>query len=307
VPIQSLRRWRQQAARRRGAKLDEAAERGVWGQWFLLVGRRASFDADQLAPTELRPLYPPLDAFWADPFLWSFDGRHYVFFEERRYASKRGRILALELDRDGCPVGEAVPVLEEPYHLSYPFLFELDGNLYMVPEKSVERRVDLYVCTAFPDRWERVMTLIDGMALSDSTLFEHRGLWWLFAAVRKGRMRVNETLFAFFADNPLTTRWTPHPTNPLVRDFSRGRPGGRIQPDRHGRLLRPAQDCVRRYGHGLSLNQILELSPTRFAERAIWHGSGPEIGGWRAMHHLDWHNGLMAMDAQRLIPEGPMA
>jgi hypothetical protein len=134
--------------------------------------------------------------------------------------------------------------------------------------------------------------------LSDCTLFEHQGRWWLFAAARKGRMRVNETLFGFFADNPLTTDWTPHPSNPLVRDFSRGRPGGRIQLDQHGRLLRPAQDCIRRYGHGLSLNHILELSPTRYAERCI--------GGWRGMHHIDWHNGLMAMDAQRLISERAM-
>jgi hypothetical protein len=59
---------------------------------------------------------------------------------------------------------------------------------------------------------------------------------------------------------------------------------------------------VRRYGHGVNLGEILELSPRRYRERPLWRRSGPEAGGWRALHHLDWHQGVIAMDAQRLIP-----
>ena len=64
----------------------------------------------------------------------------------------------------------AVPVIEEPYHLSYPFLFEFEGELYMIPEKARATRVDLYRCVAFPYQWELVKTLIEGFALADSTL-----------------------------------------------------------------------------------------------------------------------------------------
>ena len=101
----------------------------------------------------------------------------------------------------------------------------------------------------------------------------------------------------------MSRRWTPHPGNPLLRDFRRARPGGRIFRDDDGRLLRPSQDCVRRYGYGLGISEITELSTSGFAERRIWYASGENAGGWRAMHHLDWHRDIMVMDAQRLLPQ----
>ncbi len=71
--------------------------------------------------------------------------------------------------------------------------------------------------------------------------------------------------------------------------------------DAEGRLLRPSQDCLRHYGVGLNLSEITWLSESDYRERLLWHMSGEDAGGWRAMHHLDWHRGLMVMDAQRLI------
>lgn len=231
------------------------------------------------------------------------NGRRFVFFEEYPYAKQRGRISALELDPRGSPLGAAFPVLEEPYHLSYPFLFELGDDLYMMPEKSVAGRLDLYHCTAFPDRWSHAYTLIEGMRIADANLFEHEDRWWLLCSAKQQRSRINETLLAFYAEHPLSRRWTPHPGNPLLRDFRRARPGGRIFRDDDGRLLRPSQDCVRRYGYGLGVSEITRLSTSGFAEHRIWYASGEDAGGWRAMHHLDWHRGIMAMDAQRLLPK----
>lgn len=295
-------RWRQKLIRRFGAWRDKQDERDRRGQWFLLTGARPAYAPDVLGIADLQPLYPPYEVFWADPFVWSRGGRNFVFFEERRYRIRRGHIRAWELDRTGRPLGLSFPVVDEPYHLSYPYLFEHDGELFMAPEKAEQGRVDVYGCVRFPDRWERAATLIGGARLSDPTLFLHQGRWWLFCAASRGRMRVNETLMAFHAENPLASRWSAHPANPIVRDFSCGRPAGRIQRDAIGRLLRPGQDCVRRYGYGLVLSQIVELSPERYREQSIWRTNGAAIGGWRGLHHLDWHAGILVMDAQRLIP-----
>ena len=172
----------------------------------------------------------------------------------------------------------------------------------MMPEKKESGRLDLYRCTAFPHDWSRERTLMEGMVVVDANLLEHEGRWWLFCAAKHRRSRINETLVAFHADHPLSRVWTPHPGNPLVRNFRWARPGGRLFHDESGRLLRPAQDCVRRYGHGLGISEVVQLSTTAFAERHTWHRSGKDAGGWRAMHHMDWHAGIMAMDAQRLLP-----
>ncbi|MBK8638150.1 MAG: hypothetical protein IPN92_07605 [Chromatiaceae bacterium] len=87
-----------------------------------------------------------------------------------------------------------------------------------------------------------------------------------------------------------------------MRDYGGGRPGGRVFVDEQGRLLRPAQNSVPRYGYGLVLQQVQALTPGHYRERRVWQTTGAATGGWRALHHLDWHQGLLVMDAQRLIP-----
>ena len=295
-------RWRQLWARRAGRKVDEREELGRLQQWFLLLGPCASDLRSVPRPQLLRPVYPPGRAFWADPFVWMRGGRRFVFFEEFPFATRRGHISALELDAQARPVGEAFPVIEEPYHLSYPFLFELEGELFMMPEKKKSGRLDLYRCVAFPNEWTRAYTLMEGTGIVDANLLEHEGRWWLLCAAKHRHSSINETLVAFHADHPLRRDWTPHPGNPLVRDFRCARPGGRVFRDDAGRLLRPTQDCVRRYGYGLGITEIDQLSATAFSEHSIWYSSGEDAGGWRAMHHMDWHAEIMAVDAQRLLP-----
>ena len=281
---------------------DARAERASWPQWFLLAGLRERDDWCAPDPAGLTRLVPPPDRFWADPFAWSDAGRRFIYLEELPFQTGRGRISVLELGPNLNPLGPAIPVIDEDRHLSYPFLFRFAGDLYLVPESAASGRVDLYRCHDFPLGWTRVGTLLDGIPAADATLFEHQGRWWIFCSARLGKARVNNSLFAFHADSPLADRWTAHAGNPLVCDYARGRPGGRVFVDGRGRLLRPAQDSVPRYGYGLGLHEVLELTPERFTERRIWHATGAANGGWRAMHHLDWHDGLMVMDAQRLIP-----
>ena len=45
-----------------------------------------------------------------------------------------------------------------------------------------------------------------------------------------------------------------------------------------------------------------KLDSGRYRERLLWRTTGPRAGGWRALHHIHWCDGLMVMDAQRLIP-----
>ena len=296
-----LRRMRHGLARSIRKHLDARDKRRCRAQWFLLAGLVGPEAREAPEPAALTPIFPPDDCFWADPFAWSQAGRQFIFLEEYPYETRVGRISVIELDQTLQPLGPPVPVIDEPRHLSYPFLFEHENALYMVPESAASHRVDLYRCTRFPDEWTWERTLMDGIQAADSTLFAHAGRWWLFCAARIGKARVNESLFAFHADSPLSEHWIPHAQNPLILDYSGGRPGGRVFRDRSGRLLRPAQNSVPRYGYGLNLNAIDLLTPERYVEHPIWQANGASIGGWRAMHHLDWHDGLMVMDAQRLI------
>jgi hypothetical protein len=297
-----LRRIIQQQRRARYKRLDRRDERRGWPQWFILIGRDPDGPDGIPNPAALQPIWPPPDRFWADPFVWQHEQQTCLFVEECYRSDGVGHISRLMLGEDLQPIGPAERVLREDRHLSYPFVFAYQGALFMVPESAASGRVDLYRCLRFPDEWVRETSLLTDIIAADATLFEHEGRWWLMCAARHGRVRMNESLFAFYADSPLTDRWTPHPLNPLVRDFSGARPAGRILRDRAGRLLRPSQDCVPRYGYGLTLNVVERLTPEDFKERRLWHATGVSVGGWRAMHHLDRHDDLLVMDAQRLIP-----
>jgi hypothetical protein len=101
----------------------------------------------------------------------------------------KGIISAVEFDDVG-PKGEVFPVLEEPWHLSYPFLIEHDDDLWMIPESSERRDVALYKCVRFPDKWERHSTLLSGFEPADATITRHNGMNYLFGAWRDGGGRI---------------------------------------------------------------------------------------------------------------------
>lgn len=219
----------------------------------------------------------------ADPFLMVVDGRWHLFVEVWNLAAGRGEIAhATSADEGRTWTYDAV-VLREPFHLSYPHVFEAGGAIYMVPESRQDRAVRLYVAEAFPRGWRRVATLLEG-PYADATPFHRDGRWWMFA--QRGLDELG-----LFTSDALHAGWRPHPASPLwAGNRRRTRPGGRVL-DADGRLLRFAQDAWPTYGHSLRAFEILELTPDRYEEREL---AGSPIlrarrSGWNAaaMHHLD--------------------
>ncbi len=108
--------------------------------------------------------------------------------------------------------------------------------------------------------------MISDIYAVDSTLLNYNNRWWLFANVKteSGASSWDE-LHLFFADDLLSTAWTPHPLNPIVSDVSNARPAGPIFAH-DGALYRPAQDCSLRYGFRIDL-----LTETSYAEKIFQH------------------------------------
>lgn len=232
-------------------------------QWLLMLAQSA--EAIETNWDAFQPLYPPMDRLWADPFVIEREGRYYVFIEELLYQTKRGRIACMVLDADG-KVLDNRPILEKPYHLSYPFIFEYGETLYMLPETGANKTIDVYRCFSFPFEWEYHKTLMDGAETKDATLLEHDGKWWMFATVREHVQGSTwDQLSVFWADTPLSDMWAPHPMNPVVVDVRTARPAGNIF-SLNGNLIRPSQDCSVRYGYALNFNRITKLSETEYEE-----------------------------------------
>ena len=121
-----------------------------------------------LSGTRWNVLADPVDHFYADPFPISRQGRDYLFFEDLDHKTQKGIISMVAFDEAGRP-GPAVPVLEEPWHLSYPFLIERGRELFMIPESSANRDIALYRAVEFPLKWQRHAVLVEGVEAAGRT------------------------------------------------------------------------------------------------------------------------------------------
>ena len=214
----------------------------------------------------LRYLVPSQDRYWADPFAVENQGRYFIFFEELLYRTPKGRIAAIEVFEDAKP-GEAQVVLEQPYHLSYPFIFDWQGALYMIPETAQNRTVEVYRCEAFPHRWRLHKVLLDNVNAVDTTLWKGEDRWWMFVNVAEPGVDNSDELHLYWSATPFGP-WAAHAGNPVISDVRGARPAGPLF-SRDGRLYRPSQDCSWSYGHSVSINHVQTLGEDGYRETAV--------------------------------------
>ena len=91
-------------------------------RWIVLAASISS-EKDVVTWNDFKPIQLSSDSDWADPFLWVHAGKYYIFLEEKPYSTNIGRIVCLSLAANMQILSQEI-VLELPYHLSYPFLFE---------------------------------------------------------------------------------------------------------------------------------------------------------------------------------------
>jgi hypothetical protein len=279
--------------RRLTRKLDKTVASWFFiDQWVLLTGH--NIPRQSLTWNALRPLLPPKDRYWSDPFAFQRDNCNYVFIEEKLYATGLGRIACLTLDDEGKLLSQQV-VLQRPYHLSYPFIFEHAGDLFMVPETASHRTVELYRCLHFPDRWEFVKDLLTDVYAVDATLLQHLGKWWLFANVKVPGGSSLDALCLYSASDLLLDPWLPHPLNPIVKDIRSARPAGRIFAE-DGNLIRPSQDSSSRYGYALKFNRITAFSETDYVEVPVGAFT-PRGSRYLATHTFNQAGDITVIDA----------
>ncbi|MBD3243993.1 MAG: hypothetical protein GF331_25595 [Chitinivibrionales bacterium] len=221
----------------------------------------------------------------ADPFAIKSDGRWYLFFEILSQRSAHGEIGLAE-SVDGREWEYRGVVLDEPFHLSFPYVFAWGDAVYLVPESAAFGAVRLYRAVSFPEQWEHVATLLQGR-YADSAVFRRGGRWWILTCAAPWS---HDTLRLFWADS-LAGPYREHPRSPVVSgDARRGRPGGRVV-EIDGRLVWFAQDCTSAYGRLVRAFEITSLDTARFTMRPF--AKQPIVkarpGGWNrhGMHHVD--------------------
>ena len=243
---------------------------------------------------EWQYLIPPPDRFWADPFPIKANGKHYIFFEDYVNAAGRAHIAVVEVDQNGIVSGPT-EVLKLDCHLSYPFVFEHEGDYFMIPEMGGRNVVELYRAVSFPFEWQREKVLLEARSPLDATVINVEGTWWMFVNIEEPGVAVNWDELHLFHSESLFGPWRPHARNPIVSDVRSARPAGRLFWSNNA-LYRPSQDSSLRYGYATTINKITELSPVAYNETEV----SKILPDWDkdiiGIHTLNWDGDLLVLD-----------
>lgn len=221
-------------------------------------------DAVRLAALKDRIVWLPEAGAWryfADPFGLIRAQTLHVFVEAFDYRTKHAIIERHDFELPGLRWLGARPVLERPFHLSYPYVFEHDGQMYMLPESAKANEIALYrAVDERLDHWERECALISGVAGVDASVIQHGGRWWMFYSIVGPGARDQRELHV--AHSPvLSGPWAPLSGNPVRVDRSGARPAGRPFHDGSGKVILPVQDSAASYGSALRLLRFDVLDP----------------------------------------------
>ncbi len=196
---------------------------------------------------------------YADPFLFEKEGKIYLFVEMFDNKTEKGLIGVSEWN--GEFFSEPRVVLEEPFHLSYPYVFEKDGEIYMMPETQQDGCIQLYKCIHFPDAWKKDRVLVKISNAVDTVIIND----YLLTSVVDSAVDKTTHLEMYSFDNG-----EPYKYNPLNTPDSKTRGAGRpfVFKDK---LVRPAQDCSGgNYGKGLYFYEI-SFENNVYSEKMISH------------------------------------
>lgn len=264
-------------------------------EWTVFIGKGSFFESKL---KELTPFIYPKGEFWADPFLFNHSGDLYLFFERFPYNTNKGVISCTKI-LNGKPT-EVIDVLDKPYHLSYPNIFVEDGEIFMIPECSAAKHLEVYRCVDFPAKWELYSTALEGESVADSIYYRDKnGERWLLTSKESPKVvsHCNE-LWAYRIDSLKFNKVESHQMNPVVIDASVARNGGTIFEDK-GKIYRASQDnSCEMYGKGICISEIIDLSIDSYSEVLVKRIDANNISNVIGMHHMDQIKDYFVIDGR---------
>lgn len=267
-------------------------------QWFLLFQKKNNPMANDIIC--FNKIFPPKDRYYADPFIINYQKKLYIFIEEILFEENKGFISVIKFDEKGN-AQKPIKVLEENYHMSYPFIIQESNKFFMIPETSSNKKISIYECINFPNKWEFKMHLMEDVVAADTTIFKKNNYYWMFANVSNDHDNIlSDNLNLYFSDNLLSKNWKPHPLNPIISDARKARPAGNIFYYKD-KIIRPSQNCLKNYGSGIIFNEIKILNDKEYHEQEIksintdWD---PNIYGLHTINNLE---NFTVVDALRKI------
>lgn len=203
-------------------------------------------------------LIPNTFRYWyADPFLFEYNGDTYLFAEMYDRIKKKGVIGWALLKGMRCT--KFTVCLELEHHLSYPCIFRNGKDIFMVPECYQTGCVTLYRATSFPNKWEKSKVLFNGLAVDTTPLSIDGTMNFITTVFEDKEKRINNNLNIIdehgnnhqVISSDYTTRCAGMP-------FCKGE-----------KTYRPAQNCGELYGGQIVFKEIIDDSLDHYKEESV--------------------------------------
>ena len=210
----------------------------------------------------------PENRFLADPFVFENNANNYIFVEDFCYKDQKGRISAIKINDNGYEFLGIV--LEEDFHLSFPFIFKDRNEIYMIPESNENKDVRLYKCLDFPYRWVLDSVLLTDISAADTMVIKKNNVWYMLTNICSAGINDHKSeLHIFYANELKTNFWQPLATgNPVIFNSLKARNGGIF--NHKGKIYRVNQVHKQsHYGKCFNINEVVMLSESGYLEKEL--------------------------------------
>lgn len=203
----------------------------------------------------------------ADPFLFVKDDILYLFYEEKKVWGP-GKIKMINT-KD--LVNWSIPqiVLQENFHLSFPFVFRYENNCYMIPETEEDNTIRLYKSeNENLTKWSLTKKILFSSRnknmqfnYSDSCIWLIDSIFYLFTSQKCNGVYQLQ----LYISTELDGVYEAHPKSPICVSNKYGRNAGAVFMAGN-KLYRPSQDCTTSYGANVSIHEITILTTKEYEE-----------------------------------------
>lgn len=263
--------------------------------WTLFIGKGNFLEATLF---RLKPVPPPKNEFWADPFIFNHKNSNYIFFENFNYKTKKGKISCGKIFKN--QLSEIVDVMEKDYHLSFPSIFKHNQEIFLMSETEANNQLELYKCVNFPNKWELFTTAFEGEKIMDPFFYRDKNnvIWLFLNKEQSSKIPMNNSELYIYRVNSMDLKdLDPHRNNPVIIDSRVARNGGMIF-EHEKEIYRPSQANIHGYyGRALNVNKIIKLTIDDYIEETIVTAHPNFSDGLVSMHHLHQVEGLFVIDA----------
>jgi hypothetical protein len=292
--------------RMRGRWNYRMAKKPSYAQWSIAIGEltpEGFLDGGNSALNnkQLNWINSPPDRFWADPFLYSHEGKTFLFFEQlMRKDGSKGTLHCGEIDPNTFMLKNNPEQIEllglQEVHLSFPHIINDKASIFLLPEQAERGQVDLYEAVDFPIKWKFRRTLLEDFSGVDPVIFKHQDVYFLFISA-KWADQFDNNLCLFYAED-ISGPYIRHPMSPIKLGLKGSRMAGAIRLV-NGRIFRFGQNCTASYGSEIVVFEILRLSRSEYDEIELFVLPPVSDSLYAAgLHSLsfDEKSGLMALD-----------